>query len=100
MELIYVEAHQSEAPVGIFVQQLSCHVEKAVAIIKISQRIMLVRVLHLANKIELAANDDVLEPQQQNTGLVRLADEIPGSQVKGLLLRSGVGFASHYNDRQ
>jgi hypothetical protein len=60
---------------------------------------VLIGVLHLADEIELAAHDDVLQPEKQHAGLIGLRHKVPGAKIQRLLLRRYVRLAGHDDDR-
>jgi len=100
VEVIDVKTKERKFAVCVTLQQQLRLREKLCAVKEVGQRVMLIGVLHLAEQIELAADDDVLQSQQQDACLVGFGYEIPGTEVEHFLLGIGVAFARHGDDRQ
>lgn len=101
MEVVDVEPGQNELLLRMPVQHAPGGVEKAGAVIQVGERVVLVDMLHLADQVELAADDDVFQADHQNLGVVGLGDEVPGAQVQHLLLRLPLpgGGDGHHRQR-
>ena len=100
MKVINIKSYKRKTLLGMILQHLVGAHEKARAIIKPRERVVLIYILHLANQIKLTAHNDIFETQKQNVRVIRLRYKVSCTQIKCLLLCGFIVSRCNRNDRK